>query len=132
MRREEGAEELNHDDLQRVGQDEHEPEHAVLENALEHVHLVVDAARVELVEQLQTHEHVEHHRVVLRRHVPVPQLHSDRHVEHPVTVEHDREQDRHVEEHLHQQVTNDHVADQTLVLAVRRAVQQDGRRRLGG
>ena len=61
MGREDSSCELHENQLQQERHDEDHPEHGVGRHVLEHIALVVDSSRVDLVEHLHEYKHVEHH-----------------------------------------------------------------------
>ena len=130
--REEGVGILDQHNLENDRNDQHHPEQGVRGHVLQDVPLVVDTPRVQLVEDLQCDEHVEHHRVVHRGRVTHTQHRPNRSIKETVSVVHDRQQNDNVAQHLHQDVSHDRLRDQRLGLAIRQAVKQLGSGALRG
>lgn len=128
----EGAGELDEDDLEDDGDDDDHPEHAVGEDVLKHVGLVVDLSGVELVEDLHEDEGVEDEGVVLGGFGAVAKTATDGDVEEDGTLVDEEEEDEELEEGLADDVSEHESGDQGLVLSVGDSVEELLGGELGG
>ena len=111
MRGEDASHELHENQLQDDRDDEDNPKHGVAVHVLEHVALVVDATRIDLVEHLHEHEHVEHHGELDLRIGALAQIRSDRDIKETVAIEHDGQQNHQVEQQMEKQVSQNDFLD---------------------